>query len=142
MAGFGKPGSAQRRYVIRIFSLMALYLAFLVIAVRFLGRTDPVTGPLAYVLGILPALPVIGVFWAVGRLIVESKDEYQRMLLVRQTLVATAFAMAAATGWGFLENFDLVSHIDAYYWAIAWFGGLGLGALFNRLTLGDSGSCA
>lgn len=141
MAGFGKAGSAQRRYVIRLFSLMALYLSFLVIAVRFLGRADPITGPLAYMLGFLPALPVIGVFWAVGRLIVETKDEYQRMLLVRQTLVATAVAMAAATGWGFLENFDLVAHIDAYYWAIVWFGGLGVGAVFNKLTLGDSGTC-
>ncbi len=142
MKNFGKPGSAQRRYVIRLLALMSLYLSLLVIAVRFLGRADPVTGPLAFVLGILPALPVIGVFWAIGRLIVETKDEYQRMLLVRQTLVATAVAMAAATAWGFLENFDLVPHIDAYYWAIAWFGGLGIGALFNRLTLGDSGTCS
>lgn len=142
MAGFGKKGSAQRRYVIRVLSLMAAYLSFLIIAVRFLGRDDPVIGPLAYVLGILPALPVIGVFWAVGRLLVETKDEYQRMLLVRQTLVATAVAMAAATAWGFLETFDLVPHIDAYYWAIVWFGGLGVGALVNRLTLGDGGTCA
>lgn len=142
MGAFGKCCTAQRRYAIRLFALMSLYLGFLIIAERFLDRAQPVTGVLAYVLGILPALPVIGVFWAVGRLLVETNDEYQRLLLVRQTLVATALAMTAATGWGFLENYELVPHIAAFYWAIIWFGGLGAGSLFNRLTLGDSGNCA
>jgi len=42
--------------------------------------------------------------------------------------------------YGFLENFGLVGHIDAFYIAILWFVGLGVGALVNRLTLGASGS--
>lgn len=142
MAVLGKRNSPKRRYIVRVLSLMALYLAFLVIAERFLDRPEPVTGAFAYVLGILPALPVIGVFWAIGRLLVETSDEYQRLLLVRQTLVASAFAMAAATAWGFLENYGLAPHIAAFYWAIAWLFGLGLGSLVNRLTLGDSGDCS
>jgi hypothetical protein len=64
------------------------------------------------------------------------------MLLVRQTLVATGFALSVATVWGFLENFELVAHVDAFYIAILWFLGLGLGSLYNRLTLGDSGDCS
>jgi hypothetical protein len=58
------------------------------------------------------------------------------MLMIRQTLWASGFALSLATLWGFLESFDLVGHVAAYYVAILWFGGLGLGALANRLTMG------
>ncbi len=136
-----KAPPAIRRYLIRLAVLMSLYIGLLFIAVRLLGRDDPVTGPLAYVLGIAPAVPVIGVFWAVMRLLIEQQDEYQRLLMVRQILVATGFALSLATAWGFLEQFNLVAHIPAYYWAVIWFAGLGVGSLYNRLTLGDAG-CA
>lgn len=132
---------AHKKYLLRMCALMALYIAFLLIAVRLLGHANPVTGFPAFVLGLLPALPVIGIFWAVGRLLIELDDEYQQMLMVRQILVATGFSMAAATGWGFLEQFNLVAHIPAYYWAVLWFAGLGVGSLFNKVTLGDAG-CA
>ena len=69
-------------------------------------------------------------------------DEFIRMLLVRQVLYGTAIALSLATIWGFLENFGLVMHIPAFFWAIAWFAGFGVGGLINRLTLGASGSCA
>jgi hypothetical protein len=132
---------AQRRYVLRVAVATAAYLVTLAAAVRFVGG-GAVTGPLAYLLGLLPGLSVAGFFWAIGRLLVEEKDEYLRMLLVRQILVATAFALSIATAWGFLEDFRLVPHIDAYAIAMLWFFGLGLGALVNRLTLGDAGGCA
>ena len=133
-----KSRPAQRRYVLRIAISMAFYLVFLTVALRFVG-SGRVTGPLAYLLGALPGVAVIGVFWAIGRLLVEETDEYQRMLLVRQTLVATAFSLSIATVWGFLENVGLVPHVDAFYIAILWFAGLGVGGLVNRLTLGDGG---
>jgi hypothetical protein len=44
--------------------------------------------------------------------------------------------------WGFLENFDLVPHVDAFYIAPLWFFGLGLGSLYNWLTLRDAGTCS
>ena len=67
----------------------------------------------------LPALPIIGIFGAIGRYLVEEQDEYVRMLMVRQTLWASGFALSVATIWGFLESFDLVGHVDGYYVAIA-----------------------
>ena len=130
----------MKRYVRRLAVSMALYMVTLFAAVHFVGK-HIVTGPTAYVLAILPGICVCGVFWAVGRLIIEQDDEYQRMLLVRQTLVATAFALSLATIWGFLESVGLVRHVDAYFIAILWFAGLGVGALVNRLTLGDDGGC-
>ena len=131
--------SAQRRYVIRIAISMAAYLVTLALAIR-LVRDGTLVGPLAWVLAFLPGLSVAGVFWAVGRLLIEETDEFVRMLLVRQVLIATAITLSAATVYGFLENFGLVGHIDAFYIAILWFVGLGVGALVNALTIGASGS--
>ena len=71
-------------------------------------------GPLAYVIAILPALPIIGFFAAIGRYLLDEADEYLRMMMVRQTLVASGFALTVATVWGFLESFGLAAHFDAY----------------------------
>ena len=76
----------------------------------------------------------------IGRLLIEEKDEYLRSLLVRQMLVATGLTMVVATIYGFLENYGLVGHVDAFYLTILFFFGLGVGSLVNRLTLGDA-SC-
>jgi hypothetical protein len=135
-----KMNPPQKRYVRRVFVSMAFYILFLSAALHFVGH-HLITGPPAYLLGALPGFAVIGVFWAIGRLLVEETDEYQRMLLVRQSLVASAFSLSIATVWGFLENVELVPHVDAFYIAILWFAGLGIGSLVNWLTLGSSGDC-
>ena len=72
-------------------------------------------------------------FYAIGHYLVDERDEYLPMLMVRQSLVASGFALSLATMWGFLESFDLVFHLDAYWVAVAWFGGLGLGQCVNHL---------
>jgi hypothetical protein len=132
--------SAGKRYNWRVVWLSLLYSAFLIGAV-YGFKHHLISGPLAYVAAVLPAFPIIGIFGAIGRYLVEEQDEYIRMLMVRQTLWASGFALSVATVWGFLENFDLVEHVDAYSVAIVWFGGLGLGACINRLTLGASVRC-
>jgi hypothetical protein len=35
----------------------------------------------------------------------------------------------------------MVGHVEAYYVAVLWFGGLGLGACINKLTLGAPVGC-
>jgi hypothetical protein len=126
---------ATRRYNQRVLWLSALYGLFLVGSVYGFAH-HMLSGPAAYVAAVLPALPIIGVFAAIGRYLVEEQDEYVRMLMVRQTLWASGIALSVATIWGFLESFDLVGHIDAYYIAVLWFAGLGIGACINKLTLG------
>ena len=123
---------AQRRYVQRIAVATLCYLVTLFVAIHFVGE-GIVTGPLAYLLGILPGLSVAGFFWAIARLIVEERDEYLRLLLVKQALVATGFTLTLVTIWGFLENLALVPHVDAFYVAILWFFGLGVGSCVNRM---------
>lgn len=129
---------AARRYVMRIGAAMAIYLVSL-LAGKMLANSGAVDGPALWILALIPGLAVCGVFYAVGMFLVEQTDEFLRMLMVRQTLFATAFALGLTTIWGFLEAFGLVAHVDAYWVAILWFAGLGVGALVNRLTIGSAG---
>ena len=140
MARYKSP--AIRRYVIRLAVLMSFYLVALLGASRAF-RADLVSGPAAYVLAVIPALPIIGVFWAVMRLLVEEPDEFLRLLLVRQTLIATGFCLTIMTIWEFLQNFDLVPPGNGGFGAaFFWFVGLGVGAFYNWLTVGTTGDCA
>jgi hypothetical protein len=125
---------AIRRYNHRVLWLSLLYALFLMATIYAFNR-HLLSGAAAYAAAILPALPIIGIFAAIGLYLVEEQDEYVRMLMVRQSLWASGFALSLATIWGFLESFGLVSHIEPYYVAVLWFGGLGLGACINKLTL-------
>jgi len=100
-----------------------------------------VTGPIVWPLALLPGLGIVGAFYAIGMLIVETGDEFVRMLMVRQTLIATGFALSVASVWGFLELFGLVEHVEAYWIVVVWSFGLLLGLLSNRLTHGAWGTC-
>ena len=132
---------ALRRYTLRLAVLMCAYIALLFFA-RTMFNHGLAAGAMAYALALLPALPIIGVFWAVMRLIVEEKDEFMRMLFVRQSLVATGFCLTVMTVWEWLQNFDLVPAGNGGFGAaFFWFAGLGVGALYNRITMGSAGRC-
>lgn len=141
MSGRAAASPAMRRYLLRLAILMALYIVTLIGAKLAFRHIDQ-NGVLAYGLALLPALPIIGVFWAVMRLLVEESDEYMRMLMVRQSLFATGFCLVIMTVWEWLQNFDLVPPGNGGFGAaFFWFVGLGFGGLFNKLTIGDSGRC-
>lgn len=124
MASQASP--AMRRYTFRVFVSILGYLVTLSAAVWLL-RDGNLTGPVAWLLALLPGLCVIGVFWAFARLLVEETDEYLRQLLVRQSLVATGFTLSIATVWGFLSTFGQLPRMDTFYIAVLWFLGLGVG---------------
>jgi len=126
---------AWKRYNWRVIWLSLLYGAFLLPAV-YGFKHQLVPHSVAWLVAILPALPIIGIFVAIGRYLVEEQDEYVRMLMVRQTLWASGFALSVATVWGFLENFGLVGHVEAYYISVLWFFGLAIGGIVNKLTVG------
>jgi hypothetical protein len=134
---FGRT-PALRRYNVRVLWLSLLYVAFLFFAV-YGFRHHILGGAASYFVAVLPALPIVAIFGAIGRYLVEEQDEYVRMLMVRQTLWASGIALSVATVWGFLENFGMAPRVDSYWAAILWFFGLGIGGLVNRMTLGDGG---
>jgi hypothetical protein len=129
---------AWKRYNTRVIWLSLAYAVLLLPAV-YGFKHALIPGALQYAVAILPALPIIGIFVAIGRYLVEEEDEYVRMLMVRQTLWASGFSLSVTTIWGFLDNFGLVGHADGYWVVVAWFFGLGIGGIANKLTLGERG---
>ncbi|WP_380788059.1 hypothetical protein [Sphingomonas sp. R86521] len=126
--------AAIRRYNRRVMVLSTAY-GVLLLAMVYLFRHQALHGPIAYLVALLPAMPLIGVFLALGRYMVEETDEYLRMLMIRQALIASGFMLSITTAWGFLEGVGLVPHLAAYYTAVLWFAGLWVGWGYNLVTM-------
>lgn len=132
-------GVAQKRYTKRVMAFTALYLVAMAGFTFTLNDNESLMA-FRILFAILPGIAIIGIFWAIGRLIVEEQDEFIRMLIIRQSLIATAIALSAASIWGFLEAAEIVMHLDAYWTAIVWFAGLAVGAVMNRIQYGAWGA--
>jgi hypothetical protein len=125
---------AMKRYTKRLAVCLAFYIV-LIFGVGYIFRIDPPLGAAAWVLASLPALPILGVFWTIFRLLAEESDEYMRHRLIRQVLFATSFCLCIMTVWEFLQNYDVVSPgTGGFGTAFFWFVGLGLGAIGNSLV--------
>lgn len=129
----------QTRYIKRVAVFTSLYLASFA-AMTFADEAFQIPRLARFGLALLPGLAVSGMFWAIGRLIIEETDEFIRMLTIRQTLIASGLALTAASIWGFLEAAELVIHLDAYWVAVVWFFGLFVGAVANRIEHGTWGA--
>jgi hypothetical protein len=66
----------------------------------------------AYVVAVLPALPILWVLLELGRFLAVEKDEFQRNVLVQCVLGGTGGTLATTTIWGYLEDFTHVPHLD------------------------------
>jgi hypothetical protein len=124
---------AEKHYNRRVVWLSLAYAVLLMGSIYWL-KHHAAHGGIDYLVAILPALPLIGIFAALGRYFVEEGDEYRRMLTIRQALIATGFTLSVGTIYGFLESAELVDRIDSFYIACLWFFGLGVGSLVNRIT--------
>ncbi|MEQ1547680.1 MAG: hypothetical protein ABL918_03410 [Chakrabartia sp.] len=123
----GCASTAQSAYNKRIVYLSLIYCATLFASIWLVDTYD-VQGPLLWILAIIPAAPVVGIIWAVSRLILDEKDEFLRQKTIYASLIATAISLTVATIWGFLEMFNLVPHI--WMWAIMPVWAIGLGIAF------------
>ena len=122
----------MRRYTVRMLAFGLAYAVALVGAIMIMKQPWAPTGVPAYLLAILPALPVIGMIWTIMRLAVETEDEYQRYLFGRQILIATGLTLALATIWGFLEDSDLVADVPGYHVTVVWLVMFGIAGCFVR----------
>src|SRR3954447_4098891 len=113
---------AWKRYNWRVIWLSLLYVAFLLPAV-YGFKHQLVPHSAAYFVAILPALPIIGIFGALGRYLVEEQDEYVRMLMVRQVLWASGLSANNAAAWGILQYFGLGGHSYCFWLIAIWFAG-------------------
>jgi hypothetical protein len=130
LLGCGSP--AMTRYSRRMMIASLCYMAILFLAVYLFGELH-VRGPLLWALALATALPVLGMIWAMGRLVIEESDEYLRSRIVHQALFGTGGLLALATVWGFLEQFMLVPHVPAWAAVPTFAVMLGVSQLFPKV---------
>jgi hypothetical protein len=90
---------------------MLAYIALLVVVSLYFHRLHP-TGPVAYLLAVLPALAIIGQIVVVGIYLVEEKDEFQRNLFIQALLWGLGGVLALTSTWGMLETFTHIEHFQ------------------------------
>ena len=131
--GFVSP--AITRYTRRFLLASFGYMLGLGLAVTINDRVDLGTGE-SFMIALLPIIPVFGMIWTMARYIVEEEDEYLRHRSIMANLFGLGVVLAFGTFWGFLETFDVVPHIWAWWPFPTWAIGMGLAqcwmALRNR----------
>lgn len=131
--------AAMRRYVWRLMTVMTIYAAVLV-GGQFAMKAG-VLGPQAAVaIALVCGLCIALTFVIMGRLMIETEDEFMRLLFVRQTLIASGFALSLAAIHGFLSDFEIIAQIDAYWWPVLFFAGQFIGQVANRMKYGTWGT--
>ncbi|MGB5483847.1 MAG: hypothetical protein WBM93_05040 [Parasphingorhabdus sp.] len=121
---------ASSRYLKRMMLVTIVYIGGVFLA-EFLFDRYTLSGVAAVGVALVPAAGALGFIWAIGRYLLEEEDEYVRMRETQKFLMATGFMMVIVTVYGFLEQYDLVPHVPAYYAFVIWCLGLGVAALFQ-----------
>jgi hypothetical protein len=121
------PGA---RYTIGMTIWMALYAAALFGSITLIQSQAP-TGPLLYLLAVLPALPIGGTILTFLAYI-ERVDEYLRAVLVKRFIIATGLTLFICTAWGFLENNAGAHHFSLYLVSPLFWGLFGATSLILR----------
>jgi hypothetical protein len=114
-----KKDSPGFRYAQQVMGIMTVYV-FVLTAVIFTFIVARPTGPVAILLAILPAIPVVVVFTLAGRFLARVTDEFLRTVMTQSILWATGATLALATVWGFLELFRVVPHVPMVAIAPLW----------------------
>lgn len=123
---------AVKRYTRRMGVAMLVYVGLL-IGVQRAFPLDAMHGPGRWVLAALPGLPIAAVFWLIGDMILDMRDEYLRLLEVRKAMIATGVTMTLVSILGFLEMLGGTPHLPLFYVPVLWFGSLGIGQCVNAL---------
>lgn len=86
--------------------------------------------PAVFAIALLPTLPTFVMIWAMARYLIEETDEYLRYRNVQAALISLGLTLAVGIFWGFLETFELVPHVPAWWVLPVWAGGLGVAQLW------------
>ena len=105
---------ARRRYLVRMFPLMAIYVA-LILGMAWMIKHAPPPGIWRYVAAAVPAVPLIAIIAAFGVYITEITDEFRRMVVVYSMLWALGLVLAFSTVWGFLETLADAPHLPMWW---------------------------
>jgi hypothetical protein len=129
-----KPGAgvAIVRYTKGIAATSLLYVLGLGLAIT-LDRRVEISGATAFLVALLPAVPILGMVWVMGRYLHEEQDEYLRYRAMIASLIGLGLVLSVGSFWGFLETFELVPHVPGWWAVPIWAIGMGLGQAWLAL---------
>ena len=128
----GCASPATDRYNKRVIASSFGYVLGLGIAIT-LWREYELSPGLVFAISMLPTLPTFGVIWAMGRYFSEETDEYLRYQTIIRALGGLGLVLVSGIFWGFLEMFELVPHIWAWWVLPVWAVGMGLTQLWQKV---------
>ena len=120
------------RYNRRFLAACFGYVLGLGIAIALWNTYEP-SGPVVFAIALLPTIPTFAMIWAMGRYLVEETDEYLRYRTVRAAIMSLGGVLTIGIFWGFLEMFELVPHVWAWWVLPVWAGGLGVAQLWMKV---------
>jgi uncharacterized membrane protein len=93
-----------------------------------------ITGVLAWLLAVLPALPTVGYMVSYGLYLTEEKDEFMRTVQMQSMVGGIGATLAATTIWGYMEKYVHAPHLDLIWlYLIFWgFAGISYGVVKLR----------
>lgn len=127
----GCASPAWRLYNRRVMASSFGYLLALFTAIMVDHQWHP-SGVVLGLVAILPALPVLGMIWAMQRYLREERDEFLRIRFTHAALTGTGMLLAIATVWGFLETFHVAPHAPGWLAMPVWAVSMGLGRCFDQ----------
>jgi Na+/proline symporter len=99
------PTTLARRRYIREFTI-AIVAYIVILAASVYGLNHGVEGFAKYLVAVVPAIPLAGVFMAAVRWL-QATDEYQRRTTITALAIAGGLTALICVTYGFLENAGL-----------------------------------
>lgn len=121
----GHLSPAVVRYTRRFMLASLGYMLGLGIAIA-LSERIALSGTSAFLIALLPVLPIFAMIWAMARYLIEENDEFLRHRATMASLFGLGVVLAAGSFWGFLETFGVAPHVDAWWTFPVWAIGMGL----------------
>jgi hypothetical protein len=121
--------TANRRYKFLFWPMMAVYMAA-IFGAKFLIDEDTAPVWLNVAGAAAATLPLFGVLYALRRH-TEETDEYTRMKQLRAMRDGGLITAGIAFTVGFLQMFDVIGNVDAFWFGPLFFLAFGLSSLAN-----------
>jgi len=129
----GHLSPAVIRYTRRFLLATFGYMLGLGIAVTIANRTE-LSQAESFLIALLPVIPVMGMIWTMARYVIEEEDEFLRHRAIMASLIGLGAVLTLGTFWGFLETFEVVPHVWAWWVLPVWAMGMGLGQCWMALA--------
>jgi hypothetical protein len=106
--------AAMKTYQSGVLKTMSGYVLVILGVTWFVKHHHP-QGVEAYVLAVLPAIPIVAMLAVMGIYLRDEKDEFLRWMTIEAMLWAMGVVLALTTVVGFLQNFAGVNAPPMFY---------------------------